>query len=83
MRKPMQPKTIGLREMESLEPLSAQGIRLVPSTLGTLLRPPIFLIVFRTWGAVMALALIVLAVVVAGCFLVGALTDRPLDYIPR
>ena len=31
----------------------------------------------------MAVVLIVLAVIVAGCFLLGTLTDRPLDYIPR
>ena len=27
--------------------------------------------------------LIVLGLVVAGCFVVGCLTDRPLDYTPR
>lgn len=31
----------------------------------------------------MASVLIVLFVLVVGCFLVGSLTDRPLDYIPR
>ncbi len=34
-------------------------------------------------GEGMTVVLIVLALVVVGCFVVGILTDRPLDYIPR
>jgi hypothetical protein len=31
----------------------------------------------------MAGVLVVLGLVCVGCFLVGSMTDRPLDYIPR
>ncbi len=83
MGKPLQPKTIGLREMESLEALSPPGYSFGSKHLGYLVTTFDFSYCSRHLGEDMALALIVLAVVVAGCFLVGALTDRPLDYIPR